>query len=301
MRNLGWRNSSWAAVLCCPVLVYGADTLESVQKNIIESSKKLTSLQFDMTTSSNFSGPGHEFTQNGKGRYEYLKKGDKMLFRVDSKDKTVTKMGDQVETQESTSTMIFDGDYFYTTSESNGQKSAVKMRPQSGWVADQAYFNTMKETYDMKLLPDDTLDGRSVYVIEARAKSAPQGMAPAIMTLWFDKETGMSIKTEVKDESGKVTSTSMFSNMKVGSGISESRFKFELPPGVELTDLTQMDQETGYEQGNGAAEEGDQEQAAEDTDDKGGDEGNDEKAEEEPKAKESSKGGVLGKLKKKFP
>lgn len=289
--------------LFAPALAIGADTLESVEKTIIARSRDVSSLQFDMKTVADYSSAQFSFTQNSQGRYEYLKKGDKMLYRIESKDRSVTKTGETEKATDSATTIIFDGSFLYSLRDTDGKKSATKQKaPNSGWFADQAYFDTMKRSYDLKLLPDETVEGRAVYVIEAKGKAV--GAPPTSTIMYHDKETGLAIKTVTKDGSGKVTSTSTFSNLNINPPISPDRFTFELPPGVELVDLTQS------QQGQARPSQQKTERTVRPKDASGADDkGKDAQAEEEeseeakkPEKKKSKKRGLFNKLKKrKFP
>ncbi len=299
------RIAASAAILFAPAGAIGADTLESVEKTIVERSRSVSSLQFDMKTVADYSTAQFGFTQTSQGRYEYLKKGDKMLYRIESEDRAVTKTGDTEKTSNVVTTIVFDGKFLYSLRDTDGKKSATKQKaPNSGWFADQAYFDTMKRSYDLKLLPDETVDGRPVYVIEARIKAA--GAPPISTIMYHDKETGLGIKTVTKNASGKVTSTSTFSNLKINPSISPNRFVFKLPPGVELVDLTQSQQpqaQPGRQQPVRATRLNDEPAATsndKDQADKAGEKGPEEA--KKPEKQKSKKRSLLKKLKKrKFP
>jgi outer membrane lipoprotein-sorting protein len=154
----------------------------------------------------------------------------------------------QEQKSKTISTMVCDGEFMYSVSEANGEKSATKQNIMTqGWITDKTYFNNLRQGSKLKLLPDETVDGRSTYVIEATSKQAPpanQSGTTAVSYMYFDKETGLVIKWLSKDASGKVVSTSITTDLKVNSTISADRFVFKAPEGVEVMDLTKMQQQT---------------------------------------------------------
>ena len=90
--------------LGCHAAVATADTIESVEKTLIERAEKITSLQFNVISTSDLEGEGYKAKHDTKGRYEYLKKGDKMLYRMESDGHSVTMQGGTEQTSKSKTT-----------------------------------------------------------------------------------------------------------------------------------------------------------------------------------------------------
>ncbi len=65
-------------------------------------------------------------------------------------------------------------------------------------------------------------------------------MAATEMTFYFDKATGVMVKSVSKNVAGKVTMESLTTDLKVNSSISADRFVFTAPEGVEVMDLTKQ-------------------------------------------------------------
>ena len=272
-------------------ITLGADTIESVEKTLIEQAAKITSLQFNMTSTSDFEAQGYRMKQESKGRYEYLVKGDKMLYRMESKARSVTAQGGKEETSNMVTTMVCDGEFLYMLNDVDGQKTLMKQDPtQQAWVTDQAYFDNLRRYHDLKLLPDETVDGKSTYVIECTPKDEISGGAPkTIMTMYFDKKTGIGLKTIGKDSTGKIVSTGLTTDVKINSDISADRFVFKAPEGVQVLDMT-------------SAAQGQPQQppeAVEDEPEKAEDESATAAPEEAKKDKKKKKGGLFDKLRKK--
>ena len=274
-------------------MTVAGDTIESVEKTLIERAAKITSLQFNMTSTSDFESQGYRFKQDSKGQYEYLLKGDKMLYRMESKARSVTVQGGKEETSNTVTTMVCDGEFLYMLNDADGQKTVMKQDPTNqAWVTNQAYFDNLRRYHDLNQLPDETVDGKSTYVIECTPKDEISGGAPkTIMIMYFDKKTGIGIKTIGKDSTGKVVSTGLTTDVKINSDISADRFVFKAPEGVQVLDMTSAAQAQG--QPDQPAE------AAEDEPEKAEEESAKAAPEEAKKDKKKKKGGLFDKLRKK--
>ena len=110
----------------CLTTTTAADTIESVEKTIIERGAKISSLQFNTTSTSEFVSPDYRSKQESKGHYEFLRKGDRMLFRMESKSRSVTVQGGQEQTSNTVTTMVCDGDFLWTLNDTDGQKTVMK-------------------------------------------------------------------------------------------------------------------------------------------------------------------------------
>ena len=219
-----------------------ADTLESVQKAIIEKSAACKSYQGKTKTTQSMQTPDMKYDSQGDMTFEYMKKGDKWLCRAEGQTKATTVVQGNEQKNDSTMLMICDGEFMYTLSDSNGQKTAMKTRlpEQFAILADKAYFDTLSKSYDLKLLADETVDGKSTWVIEATPKEAPPAGTAATLLNYFEKEHGQSIKTLGKDSTGKVVLTSISTDVKIDPDLSAERFVFKAPAGVEVVDMTQQ-------------------------------------------------------------
>ena len=225
------------ATLVCSVLAlssgaFAGDTLESVEKDIIAKWTKLKSLTAKTTMAMSMQG----MSMKSQGTVEFLKKGDKELFRMDM---TMSQsMGGQ--TQETSMSTIADGEYVYNVTDMMGQKRAMKQKPDSlpGTVGGQQMFEGLRKNNDLKLLPDETVDGQSVFVIEGTPKTA--GRTPyAKSTMYFTKDAGIMIKMVGVDASGGQVMTMSISDIKRDPKIDPDRFVFKAPEGVQVMDLTE--------------------------------------------------------------
>jgi outer membrane lipoprotein-sorting protein len=222
-----------------------ADKLEDVEKKILAQAEKNKTLTAKMATTTDIDATGMRMKSKSEGTYETARRGDKTLFRMESKSSGTTKIGDQPETKTETKTlMIADGEFHYMLSETAGQKTAMKMKldPSKGNTTSKQGFEQMHKDYNLKLLPDEKIDGKEVYVIEATPKKAKPDTTE-VSKFYYGKETGVLVKSvmESKGEQSKSTITSLMSDIKPNADIKPERFVFKAPEGVMVMDMTKID------------------------------------------------------------
>ncbi len=228
-------------VLACVLSARAAETLESLQKKIGEQTSKYKTLQYNVQMVSE--GMGMPGKSTSEGQFQAMRKGDKSLSRMETKSRMTFKVGDQEQTQEYSSTMINDGEFVYTVSDAAGQKMAMKMKPDSKMAGSdplnsEAAFKAMTKDFNVKVLPDATVDGKDAWVLEATPKDKSGGNPMSRMVTSYDKKTGLPLKSVGYDKDGKVLNTMTISNVKTNADIPAERFVFKAPPGVEVMDMT---------------------------------------------------------------
>lgn len=226
-------------VLGCALSGRAAETVESLARKIGEQTDKYKTLQYDMHMVNEVESMGGRMVMDGQ--FQAMRKSGKTVSRMESK--TVQKMGE--ESQTFTSTMINDGEFMYTISDVAGQKMAMKMKPNpkmagSDPLSSESAFKAMKQDFNLKVLPDATVDGKEAWVLEATPKDAKNAEILARMVNYYDKKNGLPIKSVGYDKAGKVVNTTTFSNFKLNADIPAERFVFKAPPGVEVMDMTKM-------------------------------------------------------------
>jgi hypothetical protein len=140
--------------------------------------------------------------------------------------------------------MINDGEFTYGYSVTDGKKMAYKSKTTGDW--DQSPFEIWRKEWDLKLLSDESVDGASCYVIEATPKPGSDtaaGGASGKMVFQYRKDCGLNVKMVSYDKDGKVTFTSSSTDVKVNPNLSDDRFVFKAPAGVEVQDMTAMQQQ----------------------------------------------------------
>lgn len=222
-----------------------ADTLEDVEKKILALSEKNKTLTAKTATSTDIEGPGMRMKSKSEGAYETARRGDKTLMRMEGKTSGTTKIADQPETKtEGKSLVIADDQFLYTLSDTDGQKMAIKMKvdPTKMNATSKEGFDQMRKDHNLKLLPDEKIDGKEAYVIEATPKK-PKPETTELSKFYYSKENGVLVKSvmESKGPQSKSNVTFSLSEIKTNVDIKPERFVFKAPEGVEVMDMTRMD------------------------------------------------------------
>lgn len=233
--------AAWLACMCLPT-AFGADTLESVEKAIIEKNEKLTSIQFRTITNQEMSSPQFSLKTEAESTVEAMKKGEVWLFRAESKSKTEQKFGDTENKQDQTTLMVCDGKFNYVMSDTGGMKQAMKMAMSDdmSMVSNKKFFENLAKDHTLKLLPDEKAEGKDSWVIEATPKDSSAASMMSKMVFYFDKDNGLTIKVVGFNAEGKQTMTTVNKDIKLNASISDDRFVFKAPEGVTVMDMTAM-------------------------------------------------------------
>ena len=231
MKNRIYLVTLATALLFCCSTSFGGETLESVEKKIVEKWSKLESMSAKMTMEMSQAGASGK----SDGTVEYLKRDEKELFR--SEMKMTQEMGAQK--MEVSVCMICDGEFAYTSTDMMGQKMVMKQKPDAmqGSPGGKSMFDNLEKINELKSLPDEKVDGKPTFVIEATPKAA--GAQPPMKSkLFFAKDTGIMIKMVVLDAEGKSAMTMSYTEVKLNPKIDPGRFVFEAPEGVQIMDMT---------------------------------------------------------------
>jgi outer membrane lipoprotein-sorting protein len=230
-----WVLAGWLVSLTGAVI--WADDLATVEKDLTRAWDKTKSMTAKITMTTNMDMGGKPLESKGDGTLEMLHKGDKIYMRMELKTTMPQPVG-ATATEQSMLT-ILDGEYAWTLSETMGQKMAMKTKPDARMMGDpKSTFAELRKDHELKLLPDETVDGTKVYVIEATPKDT--GGTPSKTLLYFGKDHGMLVKTLVQNPEGKPTMTMTYTDIKYDVDINPDRFVFKPPPGVEVQDLTKL-------------------------------------------------------------
>lgn len=224
------RNRVCAAIVVCamlPAAVQAGETLESVAKQIEGVGSKLKSMSAKQSVEVNTVTADIKMESHTSGKYEFVRKGDDTLWRLESETSSVTTVAGNTVKMDQKATMICDGKFIYTISETMGQKSATKnaVQKKDTSVAGKGFFDTLGKDYTLKLLPDDKVNGKEAFVVEAVPKSKGAEVSLGRMHLFIQKDCGIVVKTMMFDTTGKPMTTVMMSDVKINPEISGERFK----------------------------------------------------------------------------
>ncbi len=181
---------------------------------------------------------GNPGTTMGKGTYEWSKRGEKRLLRfgLANNIRIVTGEAKAIRTGELL-TFVYDGEFLYSQlQQSRTFKQTTKYRYEPDRVLQiggKELFRSLMEGNNLKLQPEEMVNGRASYVIEA-TPVAGKGSSMH----YFDKQTGVRARMIERDEAGKATLTLTLSEFNTNPEFSEDYFSYRLPEGFELIDKT---------------------------------------------------------------
>lgn len=216
-----------------------ADSLEDVEKKLVEAHSKMKSYTSKTKTVQSFDmGGGNKMSSDYGGNIEWKREGEKQMFRTEMKGTTTQSMGGTDNKMEVSVLMISDGDFLYTLSEQMGQKMATKQKPDTAMAGDpKKLFEKIRADNEVKVLPEEKLDGASVIVLEVIPKNTADGPVAKSM-MYFAKDTGINVKVVGKDKDGKEVFTNTSTDIKLNTEIAKDRFVFKAPEGVQVMDMT---------------------------------------------------------------
>lgn len=239
------KHCVFAALIICAAGASkaAAETLEDVKKKIHEKVSAMKSLEYKLEMTTEMDMPQMAIKSSTKQTAQFVNKGDHVLARMETSSSTTQKMGDQEQKYDSKSLDVCDGKFWYNLSEQMGQQMATKrkIKPEGDPSPFNALasFKQLAEAFEVKLMPDETIDGKPAWVLETKPKPGTDPMNVMGRSLsFYDKETGVSIKGENYDTNGKIVSKVKTTDIKINSQIDPAKFEFKPPPGVQVMEQT---------------------------------------------------------------
>lgn len=220
-----------------------AETMEEVEKKLSEAHAKLDSFIARIKHDEHVPLTGTDFMASKvTGTAEWIRKGDKILYRMEISGKATQNFGGNDQTAEQTSILVSDGTLFYTYAEQMGQKRFIKQKVDNSINGDiKSVLDIIRADNNYKLGPDEKVEGADCYVVEVTPKSPPSDDNPVHITLiYFRKDNGLNTRVVSKNKDGRVVYDHTLVDLKTGVKIDASRFVLHQPAGVELTDLTEV-------------------------------------------------------------
>lgn len=187
---------------------------------------------------------GMKVKMSGTGTMEAQRKGEVTMYRLEldqSMDMGGQKMSMPILT-------VFDGKDTFVETSMMGQKMVMKMPPNSDntvMVASKdEILEKMKDTYNTKPLPDESIDGEAVSVYELtpknpKAQGGPGGASPfARSKMAFSKKTDLPLRFVTFDKADAPLMTITYTNYEINPDFKADRFTYTPPAGVKVRDMS---------------------------------------------------------------
>lgn len=183
---------------------------------------------------------GMEGDTKGEGRYDFLKDNGRTSIRFKLTNLLRIKSPEEGDnsTYWTAERLIFvtDGAVLHRSIEQSGHTTATKVKYDPDdilQVGGRHLFDALQRVNRLSLLPDQTLQGKDVYVIEAESLDDDSKSIH-----YFEKETGIRLKMVEKDQSGGDYLAITLSEVDLSPQFEPDHFTFTPPEEVERVDET---------------------------------------------------------------
>ncbi len=236
MRNVKWLPVMIVGLCSTAVL---AESLEEIEKQITKKLAEIRSMTADIKTDMDMSQSGMEMKMVIKGKTSALFRDGKYYSRQEGTMDRKMKFGDQPPQEESGKTLIVtDGEFTWMLMEQGGQPMCMKQKIQDVPSLGTEFFKSMRETYELTAAKTGSAAGAKTWEIHAKPKEQQQmGPAPDKFIFHFRQSDG--VMTQMDGYMGeKKFMTTTIQNIKVNIDMKPDQFKFEVPDGVQVMDMT---------------------------------------------------------------
>jgi outer membrane lipoprotein-sorting protein len=214
------------------------EKLDAIEKEIAAKWKKVESMTAKMDMQMEIDQGGMKMSHKMKATVEYLRKGDKMLSRVDGEAERTTEMGGQQNTSKTPMLTVSDGEVMYTLLEQMGQKMCIKSKVDENSTTGPAMFKMLRENNELTVADDEEVDGEKCWVVYCKPKGSTQPGQPLKTAYYFRQKDGALAQWLGYDASDKQVMTATYSEIKFNEKLDPKRFEFEPPEGVQVMDMT---------------------------------------------------------------
>ncbi len=221
-----------------------AQTLEEAEKQLQEAFAKLQSYTARLRETNDLPLSGGDYMKSETtGSVVWKRKGDLILYRMEIEGTTTQRHGGKETKVTQTSTLVSDGELFYTLGEQLGQKLFIKQRRDSSIDGDlRSMMKQVEASSNVKRLADEKLDGDDCCVFEIIPRQQPEDADPIHRTVaWFRKDLGINVRVATFNKDGKETFSHRLLDIKLNEPIDAARFVLKPPPDAEIRDLTSLD------------------------------------------------------------
>jgi outer membrane lipoprotein-sorting protein len=214
------------------------EKLDALEKEIAAKWKKVESLAAKMEMTMDVDQGNMKMKHTMKATVEYLRKGEKMLSRMEGEAEMVMDMGGQKTTMNTPMLAVSDGEFTHTLVEQMGQKMCMKAKTDESSLAGDAMFKVLREQYDLTVGDDEEVGAEKCWVVRGTPKKAAGPGQPAKMVYYIRQKDGATVQMLGYDASDKKIMTTTYSEIKVNEKLDPKRFEFEVPEGVQVMDMT---------------------------------------------------------------
>lgn len=201
-----------AMIVSCTLLL-ADDTAQEVLEKVKKKYDSITDAQLKFSQTTHFELTNIE--QNITGTL-LLKKTNK--YRVETENQTI----------------VTDGVTVWSYSVANKQVLVDHFKTDENLITPEKVLGGAPKEFDATLLGKEEIGHTETLEFKLEPRN-DQSMVK-MMKLWVDNSTWLIRKAEILDMNGKKTEY-LVTDVKVNTGLEDSRFTFQVPEGVEVVDL----------------------------------------------------------------
>jgi len=214
------------------------EKLDALEKEIAAKWEKVESMTAKMDMSMQMDQGAMKMDHTMKATLEFLRKGEKMLSRMEGEMEMIMDMGGQKNTMKTPILMVSDGEIAHTLVEQMGQKTCVKSKADENSLTGAEMLKSMREQYDLTVADDEEVGGEKCWVVHAKPKKAAAPGQPVKVAFYFRQKDAATLQMLGYDASDKKVMTTTYSDIKFNEKLDPKRFEFEVPEGVQVMDMT---------------------------------------------------------------
>ena len=229
---------AWLATFACTLITVSAtaDELATVEKKICETWNKHKSLTFKITMSSQWDEGEAIIKGSGSGTGEVLRKGPDVLYRTDLTTSMSRRAPDGDIEMTRDIIIIVDAKDQYVLHDIGGEKMAAKTKINPENSPDpKVIFERLRRNAELKLLPEETLDGQRVFVLESTPSQSGRQRFSRVVC-YFLQDSGALTRKVYYNLNGEAAETRAYTDFKFDVDIDPKRMEFQAPEGVKVRD-----------------------------------------------------------------
>ena len=216
------------------------DKLDALEKEIAAKWEKVESMTAKMDMTMQMDQGAMKMHNTMKATVEFLRKGERMLSRIEGEMEMTMDMGGQKNEMKTPMLMVSDGDITHSLVEQMGQKMCVKAKADENSLTGAEMFKSLREQYDLTMADDEEVDGDKCWVVHAKPKKAAQPGQPVKVAFYFRQKDAATVQMLGFDASDKQVMTTKYTDIEFNEKLDPKRFEFVVPEGVQVMDMTKQ-------------------------------------------------------------
>lgn len=221
--------AAWAA---------GEQTLEDVERQLVERAGRLRSVQYRLRESAQRKGELGLTHTHTEGVVEVQRDGDLVRFRIEIENETTATVEGRQQQIQNAIESVCDGRFVSTLQDQGGVRRAFRSpyTPQMNPLDPANVFAGLRRNFDLRLVGEGQAGEQPAWIIDATLR-LPDVEPIVKRRLYLARDTGIVLRTVGYDAADEPVMESNVTGLRIDAPIPAERFVFRPPPGIEVIDL----------------------------------------------------------------